>query len=151
MSTPQAKQNTRILTFLNSQGKDIKILGLVFIISGLIDLIWILSYPEYALKIFGATFEDWRGALAKFQHPIIHWAIGYGFWHQRHWAFLGYLVYLVLACLSETVNQLFWGFNTTRTSMIIASLLFGAYIVARRHVFHQKNTCSHNLIGFGPR
>ncbi|MEC9005477.1 MAG: hypothetical protein VX564_00945 [Nitrospirota bacterium] len=135
MNTLEAKQNKKSFAFLNSRGKDIKILGLVFVISGFIDLIWILSYPEYTLKIFGTTFEGWVGALVKFQHPIIHWAIGYGFWHQRHWAFLGYLVYLVLACLSEVTNQLILGFNEIRASMIIASLLFGAYIVARRNVF----------------
>ena len=139
MNTPEAKQNTQPFTFLNFRGKDIKILGLVFMISGFIDLIWILSYPEYALKIFGTTFEGWVGTLVKFQHPSIHWAIGYGFWNRRHWAFLGYLVYLVLACLSEITNQLVLGFNATRTSMIIASLLFGAYIVARRDVFHHNN------------
>ena len=135
MNTLEAKQNKKSFAFLNSRGKDIKILGLVFVISGFIDLIWILSYPEYTLKIFGTTFEGWVGALVKFQHPIIHWAIGYGFWHQRYWAFLGYLVYLVLACLSEFTNQLILGFNEIRASMIIASLLFGAYIVARRNVF----------------
>ena len=145
MNTLQAKKNTRPFAFLNSRGKDIKILGLVFVISGFIDLIWIVSYPEYALKIFGTTFEGWAGALVKFQHPIIHWAIGYGFWHQRHWAFFGYLFYLALACLSETTNQLIFGFNVTRTSMIIASLLFGAYVVARRNVFHPKDAYNYSI------
>ena len=143
MNTPRVKQNAQLSTFLHSRGKDIKIFGILFVLSGFIDLVWILSYPEYALKIFGTTFEGWRGVLAKFQHPIIHWAIGYGFWHQRHWAFLGYLVYLVLACLSETTNQIIFGYNATRTSMVIASLLFGTYIIARRDIFHHKDTYSH--------
>ena len=118
-----------------ASGIDIKILGILFLLSGVFDLVWIISYPEYALKVFGTTFNGWAGALVKYQHPLIHWAIGYGFWKLKGWAFWGYLGYLGLACLSETVNQLVLGFNTTRTTMIIISLLFGTYIVIRKNVF----------------
>ena len=125
---------------LLSRGTDIKILGILFVLSGGIDFFWILSYPDYALKVFGTTFDGWAGALVKYQHPVIHWVIGYGFWNLRRWSFWGYLAYLGLACVSETINQVVLGFNTTRTSMIIVSLLFGTYIMARRHVFHAKST-----------
>lgn len=120
---------------LFSSGADIKALGLLFLVSGVIDFFWILSYPEYALKVFGTTFTGWAGALVKFQHPVIHWAIGFGFWKKRWWAYVTYLLYLFLACLSETVTQVIEGYHPTRTTMIVISLLFGAYIVARRKVF----------------
>ncbi len=120
---------------LPPSGTDIKILGILFFVSGIIDLFWILSYPEYALKVFGTTFEGWAGILVKYQHPVIHWAIGYGFWHTRRWAYWGYLSYLGIACLSETVNQVVLGFHSTRTTMIVISLVFGTYIVARRNIF----------------
>ena len=116
-------------------GQDIKLLGLLFLISGCIDLVWILSYPEYALNVFGTTFSGWAGEIVKFQHPLIHWVIGYGFWHSRRWAFWSYLGFLALACLSEVVNQLVLGFHQTRTTMIVVSLFFGAYIVFRQQVF----------------
>lgn len=131
---------------LLSRGLDIKILGSLFVLSGGIDFFWILAYPDYALKIFGTTFDGWAGALVKYQHPVIHWIIGYGFWNLRRWSFWGYLAYLGLACLSETINQVVLGFNSTRTTMIIVSLLFGAYIVTRRNIFHFKQTLHKPLI-----
>ncbi len=133
-SPPLPNQSNSFL----SRGTDIKTLGILLVLSGGIDFFWILAYPDYALKVFGTTFDGWAGALVKYQHPIIHWVIGYGFWSFRRWSFWGYLAYLGLACLSETINQLVLGFNTTRTSMIIVSLLFGAYIVTRRNIFHSK-------------
>ncbi len=120
---------------LLSSGADIKTLGLLFLVSGVIDFLWILSYPEYALKVFGTTFSGWARALVKFQHPSIHWAIGFGFWKKRWWAYVTYLVYLFLACLSETITQVIDGYHPTRTTMIMISLLFGVYIVSRRKVF----------------
>jgi len=120
---------------LLASGADIRSLGLLFILSGTIDLFWILSYPEYALKVFGTTFTGWVGALIKFQHPVIHWAIGIGFWKKQRWAFFTYLLYLLLACLSESVTQWVQGYHPTRMTMIVVSLLFGGYIVTRRHIF----------------
>jgi uncharacterized membrane protein (DUF2068 family) len=131
---------------LLSRGTDIKILGILFVLSGGIDFFWILSYPEYSLKVFGTTFDEWAGALVKYQHPVIHWIIGYGFWNLRRWSFWGYLAYLGLACLSETINQVVLGFNSTRTTMIIVSLLFGTYIVARRHVFDPKPRITQSFV-----
>ncbi len=116
-------------------GTDIRALGILFVVAGAADLIWILSYPDYALKVFGTTFGGWTGVFVKYQHPVIHWAIGYGFWRRRRWALWGYLAYLLIACLSETINQVVFGFHATRTIMIILSLVFGTYIVARRSVF----------------
>ena len=116
-------------------GTDIRALGILFVVAGVADLIWILSYPDYALKVFGTTFGGWTGVFVKYQHPVIHWAIGYGFWRRRRWALWGYLAYLLIACLSETINQVVFGFHATRTIMIILSLVFGTYIVARRNVF----------------
>ena len=102
-----------------ASGIDIRVLGLLFIISGIIDFFWILSYPNYALKVFGTTFNGWPGLFVKYQHPVIHWAIGYGFIKRRLWAFATYLVYLCLACLSEITTQVVEGYHPTRTIMIV--------------------------------
>ena len=118
-----------------SSGIDIRLLGILFVISGVVDFFWILSYPNYALKVFGTTFTGWIGAFVKYQHPVIHLAIGYGFWKTKKWALYTYLVYLILACLSETTTQLVQGYHPTRTTMIIISILFGFYIVWRRKIF----------------
>jgi len=71
-------------------GTDIRLLGILFVISGVIDFFWIVSYPDYALKVFGTTFTGWIGELVKYQHPVIHLAIGYGFWKTKKWAFYFY-------------------------------------------------------------
>lgn len=117
-------------------GNDIRILGILFVVSGIIDFVWIMSYPDYALKVFGTTFPGWQGAFVKYQHPVIHWAIGYGFWFRQRWAYVAYLAYLGLACTSEVTTQVVEGYHQTRTTMIIVSLLFGLYIFTRRHIFH---------------
>ena len=132
VSQKVARGHTR--SFL-SIGGDIRILGILFVLSGFIDLWWILSYPDYALKVFGTTFNGWQGALVKYQHPVIHWAIGYGFWHRQRWAYVAYLLYLGIACLSEVTTQILEGYHPTRTTMIVISLLFGMYIFSRRRVF----------------
>jgi hypothetical protein len=117
------------------QGRDIQIFGILLIVAGSIDLIWIAAYPNYALKVFGTTFDGVTGEFVKYQHPLIHWILGYGFWKQRLWAFYGYLVYLGLGCLSEVVTQLTAGFHSTRTTMIVVSLLVGWYVLYRKSVF----------------
>ena len=134
-SIPQ-DQNT---TGLFASGNDIRILGVLFVISGIIDLFWIMAYPEYSLKVFGTTFSGWIGEFVKYQHPAIHLAIGYGFWRTERWAFFAYLLYLTLACFSEIVTQTVEGYHSTRTTMIIVSLLFGLYIVLRRKVFRPSH------------
>lgn len=117
---------------------DIRMLGILFVVSGLIDLLWILSYPDYALKVFGTTFGGWVGEAVKLQHPLIHVVIGLGFFTTRRWALWGYLAYLALACASEIVTQVVVGFHPVRMTMILISLAFAAYVVARRHAFHSN-------------
>jgi len=115
---------------------DIRIFGILLVVAGVFDFLWISAYPNYALKVFGTTFEGVTGEIVKYQHPLIHVLLGYGFWRQRRWAFYGYLLYLALGCLSEVVTQLMGGFHSTRTTMIVISLVFGSYIMLRRSAFH---------------
>jgi hypothetical protein len=75
-------------------GWDIRVFGILLVVAGVFDLVWISAYPNYALKVFGTTFEGLTGEFVKYQHPVIHWILGYGFWRQRRWAFFGYLAYL---------------------------------------------------------
>jgi hypothetical protein len=117
---------------------DIRIFGILLFVAGVFDLVWISAYPNYALKVFGTTFEGLTGEIVKYQHPLIHGLLGYGFWKQRLWAFYGYLLYLALGCLSEVVTQLIGGFHSTRTTMIVISLVFGSYILFRRSAFHHS-------------
>ena len=118
-----------------NSGADIKILGILFILSGFVDLVWTISNPGYALKVFGTTFDGIPGLFVKLQHPFIHWLIGYGFWNTRRWVYLTYLFYLALACLSEITTQVVQGYHPIRTTMVMVSILFGCYIIWRRSIF----------------
>jgi len=128
-------EQKRPLRHFLSQGRDIQIFGMLLIMAGTLDFMWIAAYPHYALKVFGTTFSGLAGEFVKYQHPFIHWALGYGFLKRHLWAFWGYLIYLGLGCLSELATQVVEGFHTTRTTMILISLLFGSYIFLRRFVF----------------
>ncbi|MGP0591617.1 hypothetical protein ACTRXD_03635 [Nitrospira sp. T9] len=110
-------------------------LGMLLLLAGTLDLVWIASYPHYALKVFGTTFSGWAGELVKYQHQFVHWVLGYGFLKKTLWAFWGYLLYLGLGCLSELTTQVIEGFHSTRTTMNLVSLIFGCYIFLRRDVF----------------
>ena len=112
--------------------------------AGSMDLLWIVAYPDYALKVFGATFGGITGAFVKYQHPIIHWVLGYGFFTRTRWALFGYLAYLGLGCLSELTTQLVEGYHFTRTTLIFVSLIFGVYVFLRRAVFTSLAPPIHN-------
>ncbi len=126
------------------QGRDIQIFGILLVFAGSMDLIWIAAYPDYALKIFGTTFTGLAGVFVKYQHPIIHWTLGYGFFTRQRWALWGYIAYLGIGCISELTTQFIEGYHSTRTTMILVSLLFGAYVFLRRSTFqHSPRPLSH--------
>lgn len=66
----------RHLRHFLSNGRDIQIFGMLLILAGTLDLMWIATYPHYALKVFGTTFSGWGGEFVKYQHPAIHWVLG---------------------------------------------------------------------------
>lgn len=113
-------------------GADLRLFGWLLAISGIVDLCWILLYPDYALKVFGRTFTGWLGWAVKLQHPIIHWAIGYGFARTHRWALWTYLVYLAVAVLSEIITQVVGGWHQVRLTMMSVSLLVAGYLWMRR-------------------
>ncbi len=117
------------------QGRDIQIFGILLVFAGSMDLMWIAAYPDYALKVFGTTFTGLAGIFVKYQHPLIHWALGYGFFTRQRWTLWGYLIYLGIGCFSELTTQFIEGYHSTRTTMILVSLLFGVYVFFRRQVF----------------
>ncbi len=116
-------------------GRDIKLLGGLFLIVGLFDLVIIALYPEYDLKVFGTTLNGPLGLLIKLQSPALHLAIGYGFLFLRPWAWGLSLAYAGFGIASEAMNQMAWGFNAIRSTFMATTLLFAGYLVWRRTVF----------------
>lgn len=43
-----------------STGRDNQILGVLLILAGTFDLMWIVAYPHYALKVLGTTLFSGR-------------------------------------------------------------------------------------------
>jgi hypothetical protein len=116
-------------------GVDIKLLGGLFLIVGLVDLVIIVLFPSYALKLFGTAVTGPPSFLVKLHSPAVHLLIGYGFLWLRPWAWGLALAYAGFGLISEAMNQLTFGFNWIRSGFIVTTLLFACYLIWRRAVF----------------
>ena len=67
-------------------GTDIKLFGGLFMIVGTVDLLIIVLFPSYDLKLFGAVVSGPSPFLVKLHSPAVHLLIGYGFLWLRPWA-----------------------------------------------------------------
>ncbi|HEX7767909.1 MAG TPA: hypothetical protein VF443_14435 [Nitrospira sp.] len=116
-------------------GVDIKIWGGLFLIVGTMDLIVIVLFPAYALKLFGASVTGPASFLIKLHSSAVHLLIGYGFLWLRPWAWGLSLAYAGFGIVSEVMNQLAFGFHIVRSAFIATTLLFALYLIWRRTVF----------------
>lgn len=116
-------------------GVDIKIWGGLFLIVGTMDLIIMVLFPAYALKLFGTTVTGPASFLIKLHSPAVHLLIGHGFLWLRPWAWGLSLAYAGFGIVSETMNQLTFGFHIVRSAFIATTILFALYLIWRRAVF----------------
>lgn len=116
-------------------GRDIQLLGGLFLIVGTVDLVIIELFPAYALKLFGTAVTGPASFLVKLHAPAVHLLIGYGFHCLRPWAWGLALAYAGFGVVSEAMNQLTFGFSQIRSSFMATMLLFACYLVWRRAVF----------------
>lgn len=119
----------------NRVGLDIKILGGLFLIFGTVDLVVIALFPSYAFKLFGVAVTGPSSYLVKLHSPAVHLLIGYGFLWLRPWAWGLSMAYAGFGLVSETMNQLSFGFHPVRSAFIATTLLFAAYVIRRRCLF----------------
>lgn len=119
----------------NPVGVDIKLLGGLFLIVGTVDLVIIVLFPSYALKLFGTAVTGPLSFLAKLHSPAVHLLIGYGFLWLRPWAWGLSLAYAGFGIVSETMNQFAFGFHVVRSGFIASTALFVFYLFWRRHLF----------------
>jgi len=123
----------------NRVGLDIKILGGLFLIFGTVDLVVIALFPSYAFKLFGVAVTGPSSYLVKIHSPAVHLLIGYGFLWLRPWAWGLSLAYAGFGLVSETMNQLTFGFHPVRSAFMATTLLFAAYLIQRRTLFTDGN------------
>ena len=123
----------------NRVGIDIKILGGLFLIFGTVDLVVIALFPAYAFKLFGVAVTGPSSYLVKLHSPAVHLLIGYGFLGLRPWAWGLSLAYAGFGLVSETMNQLSFGFHPVRSAFMATTLLFAAYMIWRRALFTDED------------
>jgi hypothetical protein len=116
-------------------GVDIKLLGGLFLIVGVVDLVIIVLFPSYALKLFGSAVTGPSSFLVKLHSPAVHLLIGYGFLWLRPWAWGLSLAYAGFGIVSESMNQFTFGFHVVRSGFIASTALFVLYLFWRRHLF----------------
>ncbi len=120
-------------------GRDIQLIGGLFLIVGTIDLVIIALFPAYALKLFGTAVTGPASFLVKLHAPAVHLLIGYGFLWLRPWAWGLALAYAGFGVVSEAMNQLTLGFSQIRSGFMAATILFAFYLVWRRTAFTDES------------
>ncbi|MBU6479744.1 MAG: hypothetical protein KGS09_04250 [Nitrospirae bacterium] len=123
-------------------GLDIKILGGLFLIFGTVDLIVIALFPGYAFKLFGVAVTGPSSYLVKLHSPAGHLLIGYGFLWLRPWAWGLSVAYAGFGLVSETMNQLSFGFHSVRSGFMATTMLFVAYVIWRRALFTDEDSAA---------
>ena len=109
--------------------------GGLFSIVGMVDLVIIVLFPAYALKLFGMAVTGPSSFLIKLHSPLVHLLIGYGFLWLRPWAWGLSLAYAGFGIVSEAMNQLAFGFHIVRSGFMVTTALFVLYLFWRRHLF----------------
>jgi hypothetical protein len=116
-------------------GTDVKLVGGLFLIVGVLDLVIIALFPHYALKLFGTAVTGQASVLIKFHSPALHLLIGHGFLFLRPWAWGMAVAYGGFGLVSELLNQVSFGFHPLRSGFMLSTLLFLGYLIWRRGVF----------------
>jgi hypothetical protein len=116
------------------RGQDIRFLGLLLLISAVIDTYIILANLDYLLPFYCTKFPGIPGFLTKAISPILHLAVGYGFLRLTRWAFFIYLVYAAYGFTNGMVNLACFGPGRIRNTLIAAIVISTIYIVWRRGV-----------------
>lgn len=123
---------------LKRTGIDIQVFGGILLIVGAVDLVIIVLFPSYALKLFGTEVGGPLSFLAKLHAPAVHLLIGYGFLWLRPWAWGLAVAYSGFGIVSEVMNQLAFGFHPLRSWFIVTTMVFLGYLLWRRSLFSDE-------------
>lgn len=114
---------------------DILAIGVLLILTGILDLYMIMSYPGYQLKVFGTTFSGLVGWAVKLQSPVMHIMLGFGFLALKPWALWLFVAYMLYGVTNASINYAVFGFGVFRTMFLCGAFLALVYILARRESF----------------
>ena len=121
-------------------GVDIKLLGGLFLIVGVVGLAVIVLFPSYALKLFGTAVTGPSSFLFKLHSPAVHLLIEYGFLWLSPWAWGLSLAYTGFGIVSESMNQFAFGFHVFRSGFIATTALFVIDLFWRRYLFTDRTS-----------
>lgn len=127
------------------RGRDVQLVGSLFILAGTLDLLIIELYPSYALKLFGAVVTGAMAYPIKLLSPLVHFMIGYGFLFLRPWAWSLAVAYAGFGIVSELMNQFAFGFHVVRTAFMITTLCFLGYVYWRRSLFSDEDAADRRI------
>jgi hypothetical protein len=116
------------------RGHDMRFLGLLLLISAVIDTYIILANLDYLLPFYCTKFPGIPGFLTKAISPLLHVAVGYGFLRLTRWGFFIYLVYAAYGFTNGMVNLACFGPGRIRNTLIAAVVISTIYILWRRDV-----------------
>lgn len=115
---------------------DLIFLGLLMILSGVMDTYIIIANPAYGLPVFGMKLTGAAGWFFKFLSPVLHFASGYGAILGRRWAYPLFMFYSLYGLASATVSRLVLPPpHRIRTIFILLLLVLIPYLYARRKAF----------------
>jgi len=121
-------------------GVDIKLLGGLFLIVGVVGLAVIVLFPSYALKLFGTTVTGPSSFLVTLHSPALHLEVEYGFFWPCLWDWGLSLAYTGFGIVSESMNRFDFGFHVFRVEFIATTALFVIYLFWRRHLFTDRTS-----------
>ncbi len=115
---------------------DLTILGIVMIVSGIMDTYLIIANPDYRLPIFGMKLEGPLGWYLNLLFPVIHFIVGYGVLLARRWSYLLFMGFTLYGIISASVNFLrLPPPHNIRTVFLIVSFIVLGYLYVRRRQF----------------
>ncbi len=120
------------------QGHDLRLLGLLLLISALNDTWIILQNLDYLLPFYCTKPDGIPGFLAKAVSPALHIAVGYGFMTLRRWSLFVYLIYAAYGFTNGLVNLGCFGPGRIRNTLLTAIVLSTLYILRRRRILLEK-------------
>jgi hypothetical protein len=121
-------------------GVDIKLLGGLFLMVGVVALAVIVLFPSYALKLFGTAVTGPSSFLVTLHPSAVHLLVEYGFLWLRPWGWGLSLAYAGFGIMSESMNQFAFGFHVVRFEFIATTALFVTYLFWRRHLFTDRTS-----------
>lgn len=121
-----------------ARGHDIRLLGLLLVISAVNDTWIILKNLDYLLPFYCTKLDGLPGFLTKAISPALHLGVGVGFMKLARWSLFLYLIYAAYGFTNGLVNLTCFGPGRIRNTLLVAIVASTVYVVWRRRILLEK-------------